>query len=494
MLAGYHAWSGILLDDIGQRVRIIVSGIVGVVGRGPVNQVIYDSLILLQHRGQDAAGIVTTQEAWLNVQKGRGLVRDVFQTRNMCLLPGNAGIGHTTYQTATSDTRIEALQPSRVDAPFVIALGYNGNVNNWRELRQSLFREPGSYSESDSESGILLDVLADELQTEISGTAISENSVFSAVHALHARTTGSYAAVAMIAGYGLLAFRDPHGIRPLCLGRRDEGFGEEWMVASESVALASNGFTFVRDLLPGEAVLVNLDGGMSSCAYGGTRARTPCAFEYVYLARPDSFMDGVSIYGARLRMGEHLATKVARQLHPGDIDVVMPVPDSARPAAMQLANQLNLDYREGLNKSQYVGRTFIMPDQEARRRSVRQKLTTINMEFKGKSVLLVDDSIVRGTTSREIVAMARAAGARRIYMASAAPPVRYQNVYGIDMPAQVELIAYDRSEDEVARCIGVDALIYQDLEALRASVASINPAITELEDSCFSGRYVTGDG
>ncbi len=430
-----------------------MSGVVGVVGRRQVNQLIYDSLLLLQHRGQDAAGIVTMQDDKFNEHKGYGLVRDVFRTRNMRLLHGKAGIGHTNYQTEGSDNSVDEPQPFYVNAPFGITLGHNGNLTNWRELRESLFRVDKRHINSDSDSEVLLNVLAHELHTATAGIGLDESSIFSAVQALHARANGSYSVVAMIAGYGLLAFRDPYGIRPLCLGRRDEGSGEEWMVASESVALAGSGFTFVRDVLPGEAVFIDLDGNISSRAYGGRETHAPCVFEYVYFARPDS----------------------------------------ARPAAMQLATQLNLNYREGLNKNRYVGRTFIMPGQELRRKSVRQKLTTIDSEFRGKNVLLVDDSIVRGTTSREIVAMARAAGARKVYMASAAPPVRHSNVYGIDMPTQAELIAYDRSEDEVARCIDVDALIYQDLEALRASVTSINPAITEFEDSCFSGRYVTGD-
>ncbi len=468
-------------------------GIVGVVGRSPVNQLIYDSLLLLQHRGQDAAGIVTVHEGRFNMHKAHGLVRDVFRTRNMRSLPGNAGLGHVRYPTAGSSESVEEAQPFYVNAPFGIAFAHNGNLTNWRELRESLFRIDRRHINTNSDSEVLLNVLAHELQQAAQGVSLDTDAIFAAVKSMHHRVKGAYAVVAHISGYGLLAFRDPNGIRPLCLGRRNEGKGDEWMVASESVALVGCGFTFVRDVQPGEAIFIDLDGNVSQQGFDGDAVHAPCVFEYVYFARPDSLMDGVSVYDARLRMGEHLAEKVARQLRLGDIDVVMPVPDSSRPAAMQLAARLSLSYREGLIKNRYVGRTFIMPGQAVRKKSVRQKLNAIDMEFRGKNVLLVDDSIVRGTTSHEIVEMARAAGANKVYMASAAPPVRFPNVYGIDMPTQTELIAYGRNEDEIARRIGVDALVYQDLDALHTSISSVNPALQVFEDSCFSGRYITGD-
>ncbi|MGO3742311.1 amidophosphoribosyltransferase [Kerstersia sp.] len=468
-------------------------GIVGVVGRSPVNQLIYDSLLLLQHRGQDAAGIVTVHEGRFNMHKAHGLVRDVFRTRNMRSLPGYAGLGHVRYPTAGSSESVEEAQPFYVNAPFGIAFAHNGNLTNWRELRESLFSIDRRHINTNSDSEVLLNVLAHELQQAAQGVSLDTAAIFAAVDAMHQRVKGAYAVVAQISGYGLLAFRDPNGIRPLCLGHRDEGKGDEWMVASESVALVGCGFSLVRDIKPGEAVFIDLEGNLSEHAFDGVAVHAPCVFEYVYFARPDSMMDGVSVYDARLRMGESLADKVARQLRLGDIDVVMPVPDSSRPAAMQLAARLGLSYREGLIKNRYVGRTFIMPGQAVRKKSVRQKLNAIEMEFRGKNVLLVDDSIVRGTTSHEIVEMARAAGANKVYMASAAPPVRFPNVYGIDMPTQTELIAHNRNEEEIARRIGVDALVFQDLDALRNSITQINPALQCFEDSCFSGKYVTGD-
>ena len=468
-------------------------GIVGVIGRGPVNQLLYDSLLLLQHRGQDAAGIATSNGNHFNMYKAHGLVKDVFRTRNMRALPGTSGIGQVRYPTAGSSDSVEEAQPFYVNAPFGITFAHNGNLTNWRELRESLFSVDRRHINTNSDSEVLLNVLAHELQRAANGVSLDESAIFRAVNAVHRRVKGAYAVVAQISGYGLLAFRDPHGIRPLCLGKLETPGGTEWMVASESVALEGSGFTFVRDILPGESVFISLDGLVSSerCAEGAIHA--PCIFEYVYFARPDSVLDGVSVYGSRLRMGEYLADKLARTLRLGDIDVVMPIPDSSRPSAMQLSERLGLNYREGLIKNRYVGRTFIMPGQAVRKKSVRQKLNTIGMEFKGKNVLLVDDSIVRGTTSREIVEMARAAGANKVYMASAAPPVRYQNVYGIDMPTQNELIANGRDEDEIARIIGADALIYQDIEAMQKSVTDLNPGLTHFDTSCFTGQYVTGD-
>jgi len=468
-------------------------GIVGVVGSGPVNQLLYDSLLLLQHRGQDAAGIATSQGSHFNMFKAYGMVRDVFRTRNMRSLPGTRGIGQVRYPTAGSSVSAEEAQPFYVNAPFGITFAHNGNLTNWRELRESLFRVDQRHINTNSDSEVLLNVLAHELQRAAKGVSLDEDAIFRAVAAVHRRVRGAYAVVAEIAGYGMLAFRDPNAIRPLCLGSQQTDAGTEWMVASESVALEGSGFGFVRDIAPGEAVFIDQAGKLSQRQCADNPQLSPCVFEYVYFARPDSLIDGVSVYDARLRMGERLADKLARRLRLGDIDVVMPIPDSSRPAAMQLAAHLNLTYREGLIKNRYVGRTFIMPGQAVRKKSVRQKLNTIGMEFKGKNVLLVDDSIVRGTTSRELVEMARAAGANKVYMASAAPPVRFPNVYGIDMPTQKELIAHGRDEEEIARLIGVDALVYQDLAAMQQAVTELNPALTRFEASCFNGEYVTGD-
>ncbi|WP_373848247.1 amidophosphoribosyltransferase [Achromobacter insuavis] len=468
-------------------------GIVGVIGRGPVNQLLYDSLLLLQHRGQDAAGIATSQGNQFNMYKAHGLVRDVFRTRNMRALPGTSGVGQVRYPTAGSSASEEEAQPFYVNAPFGIMFAHNGNLTNWRELRESLYRVDRRHINTNSDSEVLLNVLAHELQSAASGVSLDDDAMFRAVAAVHKRVRGAYAVVAQISGYGLLAFRDPNGIRPLCIGRQETDEGVEWMVASESVALEGSGFAFVRDVEPGEAVFVDLDGRFVSRQCADNPQLVPCIFEYVYFARPDSLIDGVSVYDARLRMGEYLADKVARNMRLGDIDVVMPIPDSSRPAAMQLAARLNLDYREGLIKNRYVGRTFIMPGQAVRRKSVRQKLNAIGMEFKGKNVLLVDDSIVRGTTSPEIVDMARAAGANKVYFASAAPPVRFPNVYGIDMPTQSELIATGRSDEEIARAIGADSLIYQDLHDMQQAVRDINPKLSRFEASCFDGEYVTGD-
>ena len=468
-------------------------GIVGVVGRGPVNQLIYDSLLLLQHRGQDAAGIATSDGNHFHMYKGHGMVRDVFRTRSMRSLPGSSGIGQVRYPTAGSSQSADEAQPFYVNAPFGITFAHNGNLTNWNELRESLFRVDQRHINTNSDSEVLLNVLAHELQRAANGISLDEAAIFRAVSGLNARVKGAYAVVAQISGYGLLAFRDPHGIRPLCLGKSESQQGTEWMVASESVALEGSGFEFVRDLDPGEALFISLEGQVSQQICSPPAMRAPCIFEFVYFARPDSVIEGVSVYNARLKMGEYLADKLARTLPLSDIDVVMPVPDSSRPAAMQLASRLNLEYREGLIKNRYVGRTFIMPGQAVRKKSVRQKLNTIGLEFKGKNVLLVDDSIVRGTTSREIVEMARAAGAKKVYMASAAPPVRFQNVYGIDMPTQSELIANGRNETEIAQLIGADALIYQDIADMQQAVSDLNPNLTSFDCSCFTGQYVTGD-
>jgi len=468
-------------------------GIVGIAGTAPVNQLLYDSLLLLQHRGQDAAGIATLHENRFIMHKAHGMVRDVFRTRNMRALVGTRGIGQVRYPTAGSSDSLEEAQPFYVNAPFGITFAHNGNLTNWRELREELFRIDQRHINTHSDSEVLLNVLAHELQRAAHGVSLDDDAIFRAVTGVHQRVRGAYAVVSEIAGYGMLAFRDPNGIRPLCLGRSDTEAGTAWMVASESVALAGSGFEFVRDVAPGEAVFIDQTGRLVAHQCADNPQRSPCIFEYVYFARPDSLIDGVSVYGARLRMGEYLADKVSKTLRLGDIDVVMPIPDSSRPAAMQLAAHLNLNYREGLIKNRYVGRTFIMPGQAVRKKSVRQKLNTIGMEFKGKNVLLVDDSIVRGTTSRELAEMVRAAGANKVYMASAAPPVRHPNVYGIDMPTQQELIAHGRDEADIAQLIGVDALVYQDLSAMQQSVSDLNPALTRFEASCFNGEYVTGD-
>ncbi|WP_338849425.1 amidophosphoribosyltransferase [Massilia sp. W12] len=467
-------------------------GIVGVVSHNPVNQLIYDALLLLQHRGQDAAGIATNHGNAFAMHKANGLVRDVFRTRNMRSLLGTSGIGHVRYPTAGTPSEEEA-QPFYVNAPFGITLAHNGNLTNWEQLKREMFKIDRRHINTDSDSEVLLNVLAHEIQQATSGYTPDPAALFKAVSILHQRVKGAYAAVAQIAGMGLLAFRDPLGIRPLCLGILETEHSIEYMVASESVALDGAGFRFLRDVQPGEAVFISNEGKLYSQQCAENPSLNPCAFEYVYFARPDSVLDGASVYATRLKMGEFLAHKVKQDLRAGEIDVVMPIPDSSRPSAMQLAQELNLDYREGLIKNRYIGRTFLMPGQAIRRKSVRQKLNTISSEFKGKSVLLVDDSVVRGTTSREIVQMAREAGARRVIIASAAPPVRYPNVYGIDMPTRGELIAHGRTEVEIAAEITADALVYQDIEALKRSISSVNPAITRFDTSCFDGSYVTGD-
>ena len=468
-------------------------GIVGVVSHSPVNQLIYDALLLLQHRGQDAAGIATNHGKTFSMYKANGLVRDVFRTRNMRSLPGNAGIGQVRYPTAGSASSEEEAQPFYVNAPFGIILAHNGNLTNWEQLKIEMFQNDRRHINTDSDSEVLLNVLAHEIQRSTSGYSLDPAALFKAVSALHMRVRGSYAVVAQIAGYGLLAFRDPFGIRPLCIGFNDTDSGPEYMLASESVALEGLGFRFLRDVLPGEAIIIDLDGKLYNQQCADNPTLNPCAFEFVYLARPDSVIDGASVYATRLKMGEYLADKIKRELSGGDIDVVMPIPDSSRPAAMELAHKLNLGYREGFIKNRYIGRTFIMPGQAHRKKSVRQKLNAISSEFKGKSVLLVDDSIVRGTTSREIVQMARDSGARRVIFASAAPPVIYPNVYGIDMPTRNELIAFGRTEDEVCREITADALVYQDVDALKRSISDVNPMLQNFEASCFDGVYVTGD-
>jgi len=468
-------------------------GILGVVSQTPANHLLYDGLQVLQHRGQDAAGIATLDGHTFHLHKDNGLVRDVFRTRNMRALRGNAGIAHVRYPTAGSAVDHNEAQPFYVNSPFGIVLGHNGNLTNAEELKKELFLDDLRHVNTNSDSEVLLNVLAHELQDSSKGLRLNVSAIFAAVSGVHRRCRGAYAVVAMIAGYGLLAFRDSYGIRPLVAGVHETEQGPEYLVASESVALDTLGFKFLRDIAPGEAVFIDFDGNFHSQLCCDNASLNPCIFEYVYLARPDSMIDGVSVYETRLHMGEYLADKISRDWSGVVIDVVIPIPDSSRPSALQLANRLNLPFREGFVKNRYIGRTFIMPGQAMRKKSVRQKLNAIGVEFKGKNVLLVDDSIVRGTTSREIVQMARDAGALKVYFASAAPPVRYPNVYGIDMPSRSELIATGRSDEEICREIGADRLIYQNLDDLKAAVCKINPGITGFDASCFDGKYITGD-
>ena len=464
-------------------------GIVGVVSNAPVNQLIYDSLLLLQHRGQDAAGIVTQRERKFFMHKAKGMVKDVFRTRDMRSLPGNCGLGQVRYPTAGNAFSDEEAQPFYVNAPYGIVLVHNGNLTNAHALKAELYTTDHRHINTESDSEVLLNVLAHELDKTTRGATLRAQDVFDAVRNVHRRVRGSYAVIAMIAGHGVLAFRDPYGIRPLCVGRGADSV----MLASESVVLEGTTHAFERDIAPGEAVFIDLQGNMSAQQCADKPSLHPCIFEYVYLARPDSSMDSISVYQARLNLGEALAKRVISTVPPGEIDVVIPIPESSRPSAMQLAHLLGLPYREGFVKNRYVGRTFIMPGQAVRKKSVRQKLNVIGSEFKGRNVLLVDDSIVRGTTSKEIVQMARDAGANKVYKASAAPPVRFPNVYGIDMPTVDELVAHGRTVDEIRQLIGCDELIYQDVDAMKAAIGSLNPAISGFDASCFDGVYVTGD-
>jgi amidophosphoribosyltransferase len=466
-------------------------GIIGILAKHPVNQAIYDGLTVLQHRGQDAAGILTSDGNRVYLRKDNGLVRDVFQAGDMAALRGNLGIGHVRYPTAGCDSAAEA-QPLYVNSPFGLVMAHNGNITNAAELKEELFREDLRHINTDSDSEILLNVFAHEL--EAAGRLhLTPEHIFRAVAAVHRRCRGAYAATVMIVGFGILAFRDPYGIRPLVYGRRETDQGPEHLFASESVALDVLGYDLVRDVEPGEAVFVDMDGVMHSRQCAEHPQHTPCIFEYVYMARPDSFIDGIAVYKTRLRMGEKLAHKLSRVWPDHDIDVVIPIPDTSRTAALQMAHELGLKYREGFIKNRYIGRTFIMPGQAERKKSVRQKLNAIDLEFRGKNVLLVDDSIVRGTTSKQIIQMAREAGARKVYFASAAPPVRYPNVYGIDMPSVQELVANGRDEDEIAKEIGADRVLYQDLPDLLDAAREGNPDIQQFDASCFDGVYVTGD-
>jgi amidophosphoribosyltransferase len=466
-------------------------GIIGIVARDRVNQALYDGLTVLQHRGQDAAGIITCDGQRLYLRKDNGLVRDVFHTRHMLGLLGNMGIGHVRYPTAGCESSAEA-QPFYVNSPFGISLAHNGNLTNTDQLKQELFRDDLRHINTNSDSEILLNVFAHELARQ--GTLrINESHIFDAVAGVHRRCKGAYAAVTMVIGYGIVAFRDPYGIRPLVFGKRDTTAGPEYMVASESVALDVLGFELVRDVEPGEAIYITLEGELFTRQCAVAPQYATCIFEYVYLARPDSIIDDVSVHKARLRMGEKLAAKIQRVWPDHDIDVVIPIPDTSRTSALQLANSLGVKYREGFIKNRYIGRTFIMPGQQQRKKSVRQKLNAIDLEFRGRNVLLVDDSIVRGTTSLQIIQMARDAGAAKVYFASAAPPVRYPNVYGIDMPSVEELVAHGRTEEEVATEIGADRLIFQDLDDLISAVRKGNSKLNVFDCAVFTGEYVTGD-
>ena len=467
-------------------------GIAGIVSSHAVNQELYEALTVLQHRGQDAAGIVTCDGDRFHLRKDSGLVRDVFHTRHMLNLRGTMGIAHVRYPTAGCTSSAEA-QPFYVNSPYGITLAHNGNLTNAEKLKKELFVQDQRHLNTDSDSEVLLNVFAHELH-ELGKLRIGADDVFQAVSAVHDRCRGAYSVVAMITGFGVLAFRDPHGIRPLVYGERtNEQGGTDYMFASESVALDVLGFSMVRDLEPGEAIFIERDGTLHSRQCAAQTSLSPCIFEFVYFARPDTIIDNISVYKARRRMGDKLADKIQRLRPDHDIDVVIPIPDTSRTSALQLANKLGVKYREGFIKNRYIGRTFIMPGQQLRKKSVRQKLNAIDMEFQGRNVLLVDDSIVRGTTSEQIIQMARDAGANKVYFASAAPPVRYPNVYGIDMPAAEELIAHGRTEDEVEQALGCDWLIYQDLSDLIAAVRRGNPEIREFDTSCFNGEYVTGD-
>ncbi|WP_273149978.1 amidophosphoribosyltransferase [Methylophaga thiooxydans] len=466
-------------------------GIIGIVGHSEVNQALYDGLTVLQHRGQDAAGIMTCDsDGKFFLRKDNGLVKDVFHTRHMMRLKGKMGIGHIRYPTAGCSTSAES-QPFYVNSPFGISLAHNGNLTNTKVLKEELFRTDQRHLNTDSDSEVLLNVLAHELHST-SKLKPQPEDVFNAVTQVHRRCRGAYAAVAMISGVGVLAFRDPYGIRPVVIGKRETSKGTEYMVASESVAVDILDFELVRDVEPGECIFIDTDGNFHAQQCAENPVKSPCIFEYVYFARPDSMMDGISVHKSRMRMGTKLANKIKREFPEHDIDVVIPIPDTSRSAALQLSYDLEVVYREGFIKNRYIGRTFIMPGQTMRKKSVRQKLNAIDLEFHGKNVLLVDDSIVRGTTSQQIVQMARDAGANKVYLASAAPPVRYPNVYGIDMPSAHEFVAHDRDVKQIAEELGVDWLVYQDLPDL---VAAINKKsdVESFDTSCFDGQYITGD-
>ncbi|MFK7955131.1 MAG: amidophosphoribosyltransferase [Lysobacterales bacterium] len=465
-------------------------GLIGLVGHEDIAPTLFEGLTVLQHRGQDAAGIATCDGNKMFRHKGNGLANDVFSNADMSRLRGTCGIGHVRYPTAGGDASEES-QPLYVNSPFGIALGHNGNLTNAQSLKRELFEADRRHINTDSDSEVLLNVLAHELRPEVA-LSLSPENLFAAVKGLHRRCRGGYAFLALIPGYGLLGVRDPWGIRPLVFGKRETELGTEYAMASESVALDVLGFEMLGDVQPGEALFISAEGECSRQQCADEVHCTPCIFELVYFARPDSMMDDISVYKARLRMGERLAKKILTQMPDHDIDVVIPVPDTSRTAAIPLAHQLGVKYREGFIKNRYIGRTFIMPGQQQRARSVRRKLNVVDLEFRGKTVLIIDDSIVRGTTSKQIIQMARDAGAKKVYFASAAPPVRFPNVYGIDMPAAEELIAHGRSEEEIEKELGADWLIYQSLDDLVSACSEGNPRIVRFDTSCFSNEYVTG--
>lgn len=465
-------------------------GIIGIVARSPVAQALYDGLTVLQHRGQDAAGMMTWDGSRVHLHKANGLVRDVFQENDIAALSGHAGIGHVRYPTAGCASATEA-QPFYVNSPYGVALAHNGNLINTAELQKELFLEDRRHLNTSSDSEVLLNVFAHELQRQ-NRLRLGERDIFNAIAGVHRRVRGAYAAITLLAGYGIVAFRDPYGIRPMLFGQRQTDEGPEYCIASESVALDVLGFELVRDVDPGEAVFISFDGKLKTQQCADRPKHFPCIFEYVYLARPDSLIEDISVYKARLRMGERLADKILRLRPDHDIDVVIPIPDTSRTAALPLAHRLGVKYREGFIKNRYIGRTFIMPGQTLRTKSVRRKLNAIDLELRDKNVLLVDDSIVRGTTSKQIIQMAREAGANKVYFASAAPPVRYPNVYGIDMPTRGELVAHGRTEAEIEKELGADWLIYQDLEDLISACREGNKKVDGFDTSCFSGEYVTG--
>jgi len=467
-------------------------GIIGIVSNSPVNQMLYDGLLVLQHRGQDAAGIATCDNGRIKMYKNNGLVKDVFHTRHMRHLSGNIGVGHVRYPTAGSSSAAEA-QPFYVNSPYGIVLGHNGNLTNSEKLKGDMFKQDLRHINTNSDSEVLLNVLADAIEKSSNKNVLTSDIIFDSISSVYERCKGAYAVVSMINNFGLLAFRDPHGIRPLVIGVRQSEDGPEYVVASETVALDILGFTLLRDVEPGEAVFIDLEGNFYSKICGKPVKRTPCIFEYVYLARPDSVIDNISVYQTRLNMGRSLAKKIKTEWSDLNIDVVIPIPDTSRPSAHEVALMLGAEFREGFIKNRYIGRTFIMPGQELRKKSVRQKLNPIKVEFQNKNVLLIDDSIVRGTTSKEIIQMARDAGAKNVYFASAAPPVRFPNVYGIDMPSRDELVAFNKDDEQIRKEIGADALLYQDLNELKKNIIEEGKLFDDFDCSCFDGRYVTDD-
>lgn len=471
-------------------------GIVGIVSSEPVNQQIYDSLLLLQHRGQDSTGIATDDGNQFHMVKAKGQVREAYRTRDMRGLVGNVGLGHVRYVTKDEEASEEETQPFYVNAPYGIILVQNGSLTNTRELTAELYSVDRRHLNTNSDTELMLNVLANELQSNVGGQGmnLTEEQLFDVVTRVHERVEGAYAVVSMISGHGLLAFRDPFGIRPLVLGKRASDSGKtDWIVASESLVLESRGYEIVRDVAPGEAIFITPGGEMFSRQCATNPVLIPCSFEYIYLARPDSVLSGISVYDSRLQLGDVLAEQIAHDIPTGDIDVVMPIPDSSRPSAMQVAQRLGVEYREGFFKNRYIGRTFIMPGQAVRKRSVRQKLNAMSVEFKGKNVLIVDDSIVRGTTSLQIVEMARSAGATSVNFASAAPPVLHPHVYGINMPSRGELIAHGRSIEEITQTIGADRLVYQTVDGMNRAILAGQDKVTALENGCFTGEYITGN-